>query len=864
VPLKRQLGTKDILTDLRRINTGAGAGSGSVKPHAVLGPKHSDSDTANPAEGAMILGDSTPEWNILLHPAAAGYALVTGATTFAWDQTPTWTGSHTWNAGAGDSPSLILITGSTDTFTIWANNDVAGDSDLVIQLPATDSDSRLEIWDATPTIVAYIDADGNADFDGHGAIGATAGVNAYRLLDVQDTAIDTDSSFFGIFENAAKTAGASDENDTWTGMYNLATLNQAAGTIGHLTGNWSVARISDGQVGTSGAARILRGGYFVADVDAGIVYDDAIGVHAYADHETGATVNGNLAAVYAAVDNDGTTTGSAILVWMDALSNVDYGLYCIDDVPSIHRGAATFGNTTAPAAQVDIDQSSATGAIPALMVDQADLDVAAILISQNSGDGTIIGVQFDVTGTPNWGWDETNDYIEQSHGLALNAGDLHILGAGSGIIHVDGVAAGQILLANGTRYIPAAANTNLPIAPGARGHIIRAEAGPVWASYDAKTNAQILVGDGTDINSVAVSGDATLTNAGAVKVIALQNYAVQDHLPVDGEVLTWVNANLRWEPVANAGGIPVGGRGHIMRGEAGPVWASYNAATNGAVLIGDGTDVISDTTPTIAGLTTFTSGWLTAGSGDLNGQQLIIDTDGDSYLVATGDDVVDIVLATASGEFGVNVNGADAITFTDNSLNVVSGSVITMADDTSIQLASAGGQINFDSTPATDEIHVKYASLVMETDAGADILWIRNHGDVESTGADIYAEAQLGLAADDNVHIFIDAENLSTARYFAVWKNAEFRSSVNAVQLFTVPESGIVDCSFGGIRTITATDNVDDIEPTDAQLDTAFGTPATVGEGFIGIIDDNNAETRVWLCVAVGSTWWHTRLYLAP
>ena len=36
--------------------------------------------------------------------------------------------------------------------------------------------------------------------------------------------------------------------------------------------------------------------------------------------------------------------------------------------------------------------------------------------------------------------------------------------------------------------------------------------------YDAKTDGQILVGDGTDIASVAVSGDVTLANDGAVTI----------------------------------------------------------------------------------------------------------------------------------------------------------------------------------------------------------------------------------------------------------------------------------------------------------------------------------------------------------
>lgn len=52
----------------------------------------------------------------------------------------------------------------------------------------------------------------------------------------------------------------------------------------------------------------------------------------------------------------------------------------------------------------------------------------------------------------------------------------------------------------------------------ARGSIIRGYTSDRPTAYDAKTNAQILIGDGTDINSVAVSGDITITNAGVTTV----------------------------------------------------------------------------------------------------------------------------------------------------------------------------------------------------------------------------------------------------------------------------------------------------------------------------------------------------------
>lgn len=51
-----------------------------------------------------------------------------------------------------------------------------------------------------------------------------------------------------------------------------------------------------------------------------------------------------------------------------------------------------------------------------------------------------------------------------------------------------------------------------------------------------------------------------------------------------------------------------------------------------------------------------------------------------------------------------------------------------------------------------------------------------------------------------------------------------------------------VNATASGIRTIQVVDNVNDTTPTNAELDTAFGTPETLGRGFIGTIDDNDGD----------------------
>lgn len=44
--------------------------------------------------------------------------------------------------------------------------------------------------------------------------------------------------------------------------------------------------------------------------------------------------------------------------------------------------------------------------------------------------------------------------------------------------------------------------------------------------------------------------------------------------------------------------------------------------------------------------------------------------------------------------------------------------------------------------------------------------------------------------------------------------------------------------------------------PTDAQLDAAFGTPATVGAGFVAIVDDAGAHTAEYIVWSDGTSWW--------
>ena len=71
-----------------------------------------------------------------------------------------------------------------------------------------------------------------------------------------------------------------------------------------------------------------------------------------------------------------------------------------------------------------------------------------------------------------------------------------------------------------------------------------------------------------------------------------------------------------------------------------------------------------------------------------------------------------------------------------------------------------------------------------------------------------------------------------------------------------IDNSGKMDASISGINSKISVANVSS-PPTDAELDSEFGTPATVGPGFTAILDDNGAGTAVYLIASDGTNWWH-------
>lgn len=75
------------------------------------------------------------------------------------------------------------------------------------------------------------------------------------------------------------------------------------------------------------------------------------------------------------------------------------------------------------------------------------------------------------------------------------------------------------------------------------------------------TDAQILISDGTNFNARSVSGDTSLTDTGATKVLAIQNVSVASTAPTDAQILVYNNGTSKWTPASVSSDININDTG---------------------------------------------------------------------------------------------------------------------------------------------------------------------------------------------------------------------------------------------------------------------------------------------------------------
>ena len=101
--------------------------------------------------------------------------------------------------------------------------------------------------------------------------------------------------------------------------------------------------------------------------------------------------------------------------------------------------------------------------------------------------------------------------------VALESGDL-LIGDGSGIAQNQTMSGDATLAAGGALTIAGSAVSNAKLAGMVRGTVKVGNASGAASDLTASAGGRILVGDGQDLASVAVSGDATLAPAGTLTI----------------------------------------------------------------------------------------------------------------------------------------------------------------------------------------------------------------------------------------------------------------------------------------------------------------------------------------------------------
>jgi len=244
---------------------------------------------------------------------------------------------------------------------------------------------------------------------------------------------------------------------------------------------------------------------------------DAVGALALTTNGSIIVGGTNGPAVEAAGDVAGTgltaTTGDGTLV-----INVDAAQTQITSVGTLGAGAISSGFGNIDNGTSTLNTGNAT--VNTLINDSAvaSSHITGSFTGSFIGDGSgLTGTGLDVDGLSNYG--ATTLHQTQDHFLVSDngtekkitfsdledsifaniSGDATVAGGGALTIAADSVA--NSMLENMTRgTVKVGGGSNAP------------------TDLDAKTDGQILIGDGTDINSVAVSGDITIDNAGATTI----------------------------------------------------------------------------------------------------------------------------------------------------------------------------------------------------------------------------------------------------------------------------------------------------------------------------------------------------------
>lgn len=390
---------------------------------------------------------------------------------------------------------------------------------------------------------------------------------------------------------------------------------------------------------------------------------------------------------------------------------------------------------------------------------------------------------------------------------------------------------------------------------------VSATAAIAWSKMAALTEAHILVGNASGVAvDVAVSGDITISNAGVVAIasgvivnddinasagIARSKFAVgtASHVLInDGSGVMSSEATLA---------ISRGGTGQATAQAAIDALLPSQTGNSGKYLTTDGTNCswASVAGGGIGGSTGSTDNAIlradgTGGSTAQSSLPTIADTTGAITLPNHADAGIRFA---ADGVGNIGMEPSDAVG-TNRPLGLgakrimrVGGSFYIL-DTGTAQITMRLNTTGFEMTTDTGSIYLRASSTDRVQFYMADgSLLLSTSGSQFRTAYGTAAKPNFAAVSDYQSGFYVSAANTVGI-------------STNQTARLLIGSDGIVNCTNGGIRTKVSTANTAN-PPTDAELDSAFGTPATVGSGFVGILDDADGGTNVYICFTEGSVW---------
>jgi hypothetical protein len=235
---------------------------------------------------------------------------------------------------------------------------------------------------------------------------------------------------------------------------------------------------------------------------------------------------------------------------------------------------------------------------------------------------------------------------------------------------------------------------------------------------------------------------------------------------------------------------------------------------------------------------------------------------------------VEVPLSTVT----LGVDGT--ISFSSLPASGYSDLIVRVIAKTTAAVTKDGMQLILNGTTTATDNHTQVVSGENGTSSvgEGDTLTIANIPGASSEAAawgyiDIAFKDYLSTTARKNVLMTeiseFAADNQAVSLRHRVWQNT---SAITSIQLRTDNDPtdllaagstatlyGIKNVAVGGGALPVSTANVSN-PPTDAELDTEFGTPATVGAGYQAIVNDNNAGTNVYIITSDGANWWYAAM----